>query len=270
MFRTLPLSHCLFFDIETTTPTEHLEDAPERLRELWAERCQRLSKDGDCEPSRQWSEQASLQPEFGQVVCIVLSKFKTEPTQLVQTALDREPRLVPPPLTARRFVLLPPGTPKLTDQPQIDGQTQTMLFETEQELLRAFSKTLDNAMSRPATRLIGHNSNAYDVPFLTRRAIIQGLMPPRAFHTIDSKPWERQLVDLMSLWTFGSKSYGSYVTLNELTVSLGLPSPKDEMHGSEVGGYFFRDPVGYLKIADYCEKDVASVGAVLNKLHSLT
>jgi hypothetical protein len=67
------------------------------------------------------------------------------------------------------------------------------------------------------------------------------------------KPWEVKFIDTLDLWKFGD--YKHYTSLNLLTHIMGIPTPKDDIDGSQVASvYYEEDDVE--RIARYCEKDV--------------
>lgn len=55
------------------------------------------------------------------------------------------------------------------------------------------------------------------------------------------------------LWKFGD--YKHYTSLKLLCAVFNIPTPKDDIDGSEVAGVFYEEK-DYDRIAIYCEKDV--------------
>jgi hypothetical protein len=78
------------------------------------------------------------------------------------------------------------------------------------------------------------------------------------------KPWEIQHIDTMELWKFGE--YKSFVSLNLLAHVLGVPTPKDDIDGSQVGMVYWsqRD---LPRIVTYCQKDVVTVAQVFLRMN---
>ena len=73
-------------------------------------------------------------------------------------------------------------------------------------------------------------------------------------------------MDTLQLWKFGD--FKNYTSLDVLTYTLGIPSPKDDIDGSQVGGiYHIEKDVD--RIATYCEKDVVAVTQLLLRLNNL-
>ena len=78
------------------------------------------------------------------------------------------------------------------------------------------------------------------------------------------KPWETvHLVDTMDMWRFGD--YKNFTSLSLLANVLGIPTPKDDIDGSQVGRVYWEDK-DLQRISVYCEKDVATSARVLLRL----
>jgi hypothetical protein len=67
----------------------------------------------------------------------------------------------------------------------------------------------------------------------------------------------------MELWKFGD--YKNYTPLNLLAYILGIPSPKDDIDGSQVGHVYWVEK-DLERIVTYCRKDVITVIQILLKL----
>jgi uncharacterized protein YprB with RNaseH-like and TPR domain len=70
-------------------------------------------------------------------------------------------------------------------------------------------------------------------------------------------------LDTLELWKFGD--YKHYTSLKLLTRILGIPSPKDDIDGSQVRDVYYQDH-DLQRIATYCEKDVVAVAQIILKL----
>ena len=62
------------------------------------------------------------------------------------------------------------------------------------------------------------------------------------------------------MWKFGD--YKHYTSLKLLTSILGIPSPKDDIDGSEVAQVYYQEK-DLERIVAYCEKDTLAVAQVL-------
>ena len=98
---------------------------------------------------------------------------------------------------------------------------------------------------------------------MCRRMVINGLELPPTLDLPGKKPWElKHLLDTMTLWKFGD--YKSYTSLKLLCGVFGIPTPKDDIDGSEVGRTYWEE--GYLeRIHIYCRKDVVATAQLLVK-----
>ena len=139
----------------------------------------------------------------------------------------------------------------------------TSFFGDEIKILKDFSNLLNNHFSQPQHILCGHNAKEFDFPFIARRMIIHQLPIPMKLNLFGKKPWEVPHLDTMELWKFGD--YKTFTSLKLLTNVLGIPSPKDDIDGSEVAHTFYVEK-DIDRIITYCEKDVIAVAQVLLRL----
>lgn len=139
----------------------------------------------------------------------------------------------------------------------------TSFWGEEIELLRQFSNLLNQHYNQPQHLLCGHNSKEFDIPYIIRRMLILGLPLPQKLQLFGKKPWEIPHLDTLDLWKFGD--YKHYTSLKLLTHVLGIPSPKDDIDGSQVAAtYYIEKDID--KIITYCQKDVVAVAQVFLKL----
>lgn len=134
--------------------------------------------------------------------------------------------------------------------------------ESELEILEKSSKVLNNAVSK-GMKICGHNIKMFDIPFLGKKIIFNGLDVPSNLQMWDKKPWEIPILDTAEFFSFGSWSQ-KFLGLDLLACSLGVDSPKDDIDGSQVHGTFWEGG-NFERIKDYCEKDVVTVMEVLRK-----
>lgn len=145
-------------------------------------------------------------------------------------------------------------------------QFRTTSFHGEEEqLLREFKGLLESHFNRPHHLLCAHNGKEFDFPFMARRMIINGIPLPFKLNLFGKKPWEIAHLDTMELWKFGD--YKHYTSLRLMTKVLGIPSPKDDIDGSQVRNVFY-DEGDIDRIITYCEKDVIAVAQILLRLRN--
>lgn len=139
----------------------------------------------------------------------------------------------------------------------------TSFFGDEVKILKDFSNLLANHFSGAQHLLCGHNAKEFDLPFIARRMIINSVAIPEKLNLFGKKPWEVPHLDTLELWKFGD--YKHFTSLKLLTKVLGIPSPKGDIDGSEVGRVFYVEK-DIDRIVTYCEKDVIAVAQVFLRL----
>ena len=133
----------------------------------------------------------------------------------------------------------------------------------EDSLLRDFVRLVEEHFSRPNKLFCAHNGKEFDFPYLSRRMIINGIRIPNKLQLFGKKPWEVPHLDTLDLWKFGD--YKHYTSLTLLAHTLGIPSPKDDINGSQVHDVFYEENDIH-RIATYCEKDTITVAQILLRL----
>lgn len=130
----------------------------------------------------------------------------------------------------------------------------------EAEMLKKFFSTLD----KQDWILCGHAIKSFDIPYIFRRSIINGIIPHDLIDTSGLKPWEMTgIIDTKELWSAGGWDKSGLVNI---TTAFGLPSPKEGITGAEVPAYFWKDPKGNIQeISEYCERDVVAVYNVMKR-----
>jgi len=221
--QSINLEDLVFFDIETVPLSEDLTELPEELQAIWRTREQpRVPEGSDVEAWYQ--NRAGLFAEFGQVVCISMGFF-------TRTRDGRQFRV------------------------------KTMAYPEEEMVLEEFAQVLHKhypSLSRH--RLCGHNIKGFDIPFLCRRMLIRGMELPAQLDIVGLKPWEVQHVDTQELWQFGDRR--SAASLRLLAAIMGIPSPKSDIDGSEVGRVYWQEN-DLDRIAAYCARDVVTTARIV-------
>ncbi|UGU18240.1 3'-5' exonuclease [Sinomicrobium kalidii] len=135
----------------------------------------------------------------------------------------------------------------------------TSFYGEEQKLLTEFKNLLEGHFSQPYHLLCAHNGKEFDFPYIARRMIIHSIQIPFKLNLFGKKPWEVPHLDTMELWKFGD--YKHFTSLKLLTNILNVPSPKDDIDGSQVRDVFYEEK-DIDKIITYCEKDVVATAQV--------
>ena len=229
MLNHIKLENILFLDIETAPQHSDLACLDESTKSLWEHKCSTLCKDGQTPESIY--EKAGIYAEFGKIICISVG------------FLHR----------------LPDG--------KWECRLKSCFDDDEQKLLRDFSGILGRfSKHRYNTMLCAHNGKEFDFPYIARRMLINGLELPSAFEVAGKKPWETPFIDTMELWRFGD--YKSYTSLKLLTHIFKIPSPKDDIDGSQVATVYWKEK-NLPRIVKYCEKDVLAIVQLLLRYKGL-
>ncbi len=139
----------------------------------------------------------------------------------------------------------------------------TSFHGEEKKLLLEFRNLLEDHFSRPQHLLCAHNGKEFDFPYIARRMLIHDMQLPVKLDLFGKKPWEVPHLDTLELWKFGD--YKHYTSLKLLCNVLNIPSPKDDIDGSEVRDVYYLDQ-NIDRIVIYCEKDVVAIAQVILKL----
>ena len=122
----------------------------------------------------------------------------------------------------------------------------------EETLLKQFKSLIE-------TRdylLCGHNSKEFDIPYICRRMLVNGISLPPSLDIAGKKPWEINHLDTMDLWKFGD--YKAYTSLALLCHIFHIPTPKDDISGADVARVYYEEK-DLDRIRIYCEKDVIAL-----------
>lgn len=143
----------------------------------------------------------------------------------------------------------------------------TSFYGDEIKILKDFKNLLISHFSQAKHLLCAHNGKEFDFPYIARRMIIHGLELPYKLNLFGKKPWEVPHLDTLELWKFGD--YKTYTSLKLLTNVLGIPSPKDDIDGSDVYRVYY-EANGINRIIEYCEKDTIAVAQIFLRLSGNT
>ena len=139
--------------------------------------------------------------------------------------------------------------------------------QDERKLLLDVRNALDR-FDKNGYLICGHNIKNFDIPFLGRRYLINGLDVPNCFPSHSTKPWDVKVLDTMDIWKFGAFKNG-FGSLDIILQSLGLQTPKDgDITGSTLHDAYWNKK-DYEGIRIYCEKDIKALYDMLVYLNNL-
>jgi len=138
--------------------------------------------------------------------------------------------------------------------------------DNEKELLSNFMKIAGGIMQKKSSmKWAGHYIKGFDIPFIIKRCVINQVPVIRQFHLHKLKPWETCLIDTKEVWSFGS--WGNSARLGHLAEILDIPTPKEEIKGSEVNAAYWNGQLEEIK--EYCERDIKATADLMLRLSGI-
>lgn len=220
----------LYLDIETVPQTDSYNNLDENFSQLWEYKAQLLKKDDTLSAAQLYDTQAGIYAEFGKIVCISV------------------------------------GVMRIDSEQNTSIYTRSFANDDEKILLEEFSISLNKFFQDGGLNICGHNIKEFDIPYICRRMLINNLRLPVALQIAGKKPWEIPFIDTLELWKFGD--YKNYTSLKLLCAIFHIPTPKDDIDGSQVADVYYREH-NLSRIATYCEKDVVATAQLLRRLCGL-
>ncbi len=228
MLENLAPENILFIDIETVPLQENYQTLDPKMQDLWDKKAAYFCKEE--ETPEDIYNRAGIYAEFGKIVCISAGIIHHV-------------------------------------KGEMHFKVKSFADDDENKLLLEFGDMLDNFMSKgPDRNLCGHNAKEFDFPYIARRMLINGIKLPQCLSIAGKKPWEIKFIDTLDLWKFGD--YKHYTSLNLLTAIFNIPTPKDDIDGSQVADVYYKEK-DLNRIAIYCEKDVLATARLLLKFMGL-
>lgn len=227
----------LFIDIETCSAAKDLNGFIDIIgpngEEHWARKAKYVRKDNaeysDKTDSELYPINAALYPEFGKVLVISIGQ-----------------------------ITYPDGVNPV-------AKIKSFYGDDEAEILKEFMSTMVKIFSaKPNIKIIGHNIKGFDIPYLLKRSIINGVSIPNQLQLQKLKPWENCLMDTYDIWKFGGWNGASLSLICDL---LNIPSPKEAMKAGDVSSSYWNGKLA--KIILYCEGDVEATMNVMLKLSNM-
>ena len=136
----------------------------------------------------------------------------------------------------------------------------------EKTLLLNFNNDLGTvAEANAKTILCGHAIKGFDAPFIAKRCLINQVSVHTLLDVFGKKPWtvDDQMIDTKDLWQ--GTGFRSSSLIN-ISVAMGVPSPKSDISGADVGRVFFSEgESGLMRICRYCERDVLATANIVRR-----
>ncbi len=225
MLENITIEEILFIDIETVPLAPEFAELNEKWRKLWEHKMQYSTTNG--EPAGELYDRAGIYAEFGKIICI-----------------------------SAGYVIQKEG--------EFSFRVKSFYDNDEKKLLSSFFNAWRKFSRAGKKKLCAHNGQEFDFPYIARRALVNNLPLPKILDLAGSKPWEikDQLIDTLQLWKFGD--YKHYTSLSLLCELFNIPTPKDDIDGSQVCKVYWENN-DLARIVKYCEKDTMAVANLLLK-----
>ena len=229
------LQKIMFLDIETVPQTSDFTNLPADLAHLWEDKFNLIQKrmpekyTDETTAGEAFNNSAGIYSEFGKIVCISVGFIHFQ---------DKE----------------------------MNFRVKSFANDDEKQLLREFLELITKFCTTKDHTLCGHNIKEFDIPYICRRILINGLKLPLIFQISGKKPWEISFIDTLELWKFGD--YKNYTALKLLTAVFGIPTPKDDIDGSQVAAVYYREK-DLKRISIYCQKDVVATAQVFLRMNGI-
>ena len=227
--QNIRLEHLLLIDIETVPQYPVFDELNEDWKILWQEKVQR-SLPENTTAAEFYPQRAGIMAEFAKVICISIGYFKKE-------------------------------------EEALQLRLKSFYGDDEKILLENFLNTIKQMESGSSNwSFTGHNIKEFDIPFICRRLLVNGLSIPPYLDFQNMKPWETNMIDTFQYWRFGD--YKQYTSLKLLAAALGVPSPKDDIDGSMVAEVYWEEK-NLQRIVTYCQKDVVTTGNIILRFKNM-
>ena len=224
MLIDIKIKNILFLDIETVPCAPRFEDLDITFQDLWTEKTAWQRKE-EYSPSEFYKLKAGVMAEFAKIICISVGYLFAEKNE-------------------NHF------------------RIKSFYGDNEKQIITDFNELLNSQFNKKQHQLCAHNGKEFDFPFIARRTLINGLKLPALLDIAGKKPWEVNHLDTMELWKFGD--YKHYTSIKLLAALFNIPTPKDDIDGSQVAGVYWKEK-DLERIKIYCQKDTLTVAQLLLK-----
>lgn len=224
------LNELLVIDIETVPQFPAFSDLSDNWQDLWQEKVAKTMPD-DTPPEESYRKRAGILAEFGKIICISTAIFSY-------------------------------------NDMKINGlRVKSVYGDDERAVLEGFVEICNKMYGRNRNfQFAGHNIREFDIPYICRRMIINGMLLPEYLQLNDRKPWEVRMMDTLSWWKFGD--YKHYTSLHLMANVLGIPTSKTDMDGSMVQDVYYKEH-DLQRIVDYCQRDVVVTANIILRFQQL-
>ena len=211
-------------DIETVPCSPSFKDLDVTFQTLWTEKTAWQRKE-EYTPAEFYKLKAGVMAEFAKIICISVGYLFVEKNE-------------------NHF------------------RIKSFYGDNEKQIIADFNELLNTQFNKKQHKLCAHNGKEFDFPFISRRALINGLKLPQLLDIAGKKPWEVNHLDTMELWRFGD--YKNYTSIKLLAAIFDIPTPKDDIDRSQVADVYWINK-DLERIKKYCQKNTLTVAQLLLK-----
>lgn len=222
----------LFLDIKTASLKPSFEDLSPSQKCLWKHKANYLAKKTLLDFNQQlvedlYSEKAAIYSEFGKIICISVGIFVKQNGRV-------------------RF------------------KTKSFNDESEKKILENFLDLIRKKFNNPTLfSFCGHNIQEFDIPYICRRSLVNGIKLPTSLNLQGKKAWQvKHLKDTLQLWKFGD--YKHYTSLHLLCDVFNIPYSPKLLGTSYVEEVNKKSET--LLISQNCEQDVKATAMLYCKM----
>jgi 3'-5' exonuclease len=231
MSEHVSLTDLLVIDIETVPGVSLYQELTDEWKGLWNAKISKTVPE-NFNADDLYQERAGIMAEFGKIICISAGFFY--------------------PQTGDEYAF----------------KVKSVAGDAEQKVLLDFFEMAEKFYKKkPNFSFAGHNIREFDIPFICRRSLVNGVNIPPFLQFSGKKPWEVNMVDTLQYWKFGD--FKNYTSLSLLSAVLGVPTPKDDIDGSMVRHVYYEEK-NLTRIVEYCQKDVVAVANVILRFRNLS
>lgn len=250
MLSNKPITDVLFLSVKTSSQSPTFNDIPspilkglfyDRYRNTlddkiedpwWNEATQKTERKGmERAYEEVYKDRAPLMAEFGKIICIAMGKIK-------------------------------------------DGKLSVMTFagDNDKEILEKFFKIAVKSFGAPSLKelkddICGHGLKRFQVPFIAKRTLINGIKLPAILDIADMKPWDlTYLIDTHEQWQMNQ--FEAYCGLNLLGASFGIPRTSEAIAGQEIDDIYWKQK-DLKRIEQYAAEDIWTLANVYIKMKGL-
>ena len=153
MLDDIVLENLLVIDVETAPVVQEFESLPKAMQDAWESKTNKHRPE-DVTPKDYFFERAAIFAEFGRIVCISVGYF------LKDNKSDEK----------------------------LNFRIKSFAGREEKPILEGFIELLNHPhFNTPEIRLAGHNIKEFDVPYICRRALVNGVNTSQVVRYFRSK-----------------------------------------------------------------------------------